>query len=375
MAIDYYKILGVDRIANKDQIKKAYRKLARKYHPDVNPGNKEAETKFKDISTAYGVLGNEGKRKLYDEFGEEGLRDGFNTENARKYNEWQSQKQKTSFGQEEDFGKYHSYEDIFGDIFSSGKSYYQSSAATRGRNIEHEMTIDLVSALKGFQTHLSIQRMNNCSKCNGSGFDMSSGMKTCTTCGGSGRFNVAEGPIQFTKPCSQCHGHGQTGQACSQCSGKGSVPGTDSIMITIPKGVKEGSKVRVVGKGEQGVNAGPAGDLYIIIHIKPHKFLKREGDNMLMDLPITISEAVNGGEVLVPTIEEPLKLKIPPKSQSGQILRLKGKGAFNLKTKKTGDLMVKLFVKVPQTDDEEAMESARKMDSFYQGDLRKDIKL
>ncbi|MFC1892345.1 DnaJ C-terminal domain-containing protein, partial [Thermodesulfobacteriota bacterium] len=257
----------------------------------------------------------------------------------------------------------------------SGKGYYRSSAAARGRNIEHEMTIDLVSALKGFQTHLSIQRMTACTKCNGSGFDMSSNVETCTTCGGSGRFNVAEGPIQFTKPCPQCNGHGQVGQTCSQCAGNGNVLGTDNIKITIPKGVKEGSKVRVAGKGEPGMNNGPAGDLYIITHIKPHKFLKRDGDNILMDLPITINEAINGGEAPIPAIEGSLKLKIPPKSQSGQTLRLKGKGAFNPKTKKAGDLMVKLIVKVPQTDDKAARESARKMDSFYQGDIRKDIRL
>lgn len=377
MAKDYYKILGLDKNAGKDQIKKAYRKLAREYHPDVNPGNKEAEAKFKDISAAYGCLGDDEKRKLYDEFGEEGLRAGFDTENARKYKEWQSQKQKTGFGQEEEFGRYHSYEDIFGDIFSSsfGKGGYQTSSPIRGRDIEHDMTIDLVSALKGFQTRLSIQRMTACNRCNGSGFDMSSNVRSCPACGGSGRLNVAEGPIQFTKPCPQCNGHGQIGETCGQCAGNGSVPGTENIKITIPKGVKEGSKVRVAGKGEPGMNKGPAGDLYIITHIKSHKFLKRDGDNLLMDLPITISEAVNGGEVNVPTIEGSLKLKIPPKSQNGQTLRLKGKGAFNLKTKKNGDLMVKLSVRVPQTDDENAMEMARNMNSYYKGNLRKDIRI
>lgn len=377
MTDDYYRILGVDRNASQEQIKKAYRKLARKYHPDINPGDKEAEKKFKDISMAYGCLGNEEKRKIYDEFGEEGLRSGFDAENARKYKEWQSEKQKTGSGQGDEFGRYYSYEDIFGDIFGAGSSSrgYQGSSAIRGRDIEHEISIDLISALKGIKTQFSIQRMINCNKCNGTGFDMSKSVSTCSMCGGSGRFNVAEGPIQFTKPCPQCNGHGQVGQICNRCSGNGKVMGTDKIMVTIPKGVKEGSKVRVAGKGEPGMNNGPSGDLYIIIHVKPHNLLKREGDNILMDLPVTISEVINGSEINVPTVEGPLKLKVPPKSQSGQTLRLKGKGAFNPKTKKAGDLMVRLVVKVPQTDDKDAGEMAKKMGSFYKGDLRKDIRI
>jgi molecular chaperone DnaJ len=205
--------------------------------------------------------------------------------------------------------------------------------------------------------------------------DPNSSMSTCSTCGGSGRLNAAQGPMQFTKPCPQCQGHGKIGKPCKQCGGNGQVLGTENIKVTIPQGVKEGSRVRVAGKGEPGLNGGPAGDLYLIIHVKAHPFLRREGDELSMDVPVTVREAMEGGTVKIPTIDGPIKLKIPPRSQSGQTLRLKGKGAFNIKTKRRGDLMVKLVVKLPQTEDKEIIAAVRKMDRFYKEDLRKDIRL
>ena len=381
MAQDFYKILGIKKDASQGNIKKAYRKLARKWHPDINPGNKEAETKFKEISSAYDCLGNDEKRKLYDEFGEESLQSGFDAEKAREYKKWGAYQQQDAYagaGAGQGFGRYASYEDIFGDLFGAGRGQgrgFRSSASSKGRDIEHEMSIDFVSALKGFQTEFSMQGIKACEVCKGSGTDPNSVLTTCQTCGGSGRLNVAKGPIQFTKSCPQCHGHGQIGKTCPQCGGSGQVMGTERIKVTIPQGVKEGSKVRVAGKGEPGLNGGQAGDLYLIIHIKSHPFLKREGDNVLMEVPVTVGEAMAGGTITVPTIDGSVKVKVPPKSQSGQTLRLKGKGAVNLKTKQKGDLMVKLEVKVPKTDNKEILEAAEKMGKFYQGDLRKDIRL
>lgn len=378
MAKDFYDILGVSKSDSQEAIKKAYRKLARKWHPDLNPGNKEAETLFKDISRAYECLGNEDKRKLYDEFGEEGLQDGFDADKARQYKQWEAYQQQ-DFGSEtgQGFGRYQSYEDIFGDLFQfqGGSGDFETRATSRGRDIEHDMTIDLVSALRGFDTELSMQKMKACDGCKGSGTDPSSKISTCTQCGGSGRLNVAQGPMQFTRPCPQCGGHGQTGKPCSRCGGTGQVPGTEHIKVTIPKGVREGSKVRVAGKGEPGFNGGKPGDLYLIIHVKPHPFLRREGDRLFMDVPVTVSETMAGGTITIPTTEGQVKVKIPPGSQSGQTLRLKGQGAFNPKTKKRGDLMVKLDVKVPKTDDPEVLEAVRKMDGYYRSDVRKDIKL
>ena len=378
MAKDFYEILGVKKSASEEEIKKAYRKLARKWHPDVNPGKKEAEQKFKEISQAYDCLGNKEKRRLYDEFGEEGLRTGFDAEKARQYKQWGSfQQQQAREGGGEPFGRYQRYEDIFGDLFGSGGGPSEAGAATAGagRDIEHEMTIDLVSALRGFETDLAMQKPGACAACNGRGTDPKAPMSTCTACGGSGRLNVAQGPMQFTKACPRCKGHGQVGKPCRQCGGSGQVMGTETIRVTIPQGVKEGSKVRVAGKGEPGFYGGPPGDLYLIIHIEPHPILRREEDNLHMDVPVTVREAILGGTITIPTVEGEVNLKVPPGSQSGQTLKLKGKGAMNPKTKQRGDLMVKLVVKVPKTDDREILEAVRKMDRYYEEDVRRALRL
>jgi len=383
MGEDLYKILGVSNKASQDEIKKSYRKLARKWHPDINPGNKDAEQKFKDISRAYAVLGEPEKRKIYDEFGEEGLQSGFDAEKAREYKKWQESTRAAGGGgfAGQSFGRYESYEDVFGDLFGfgrgggSGGSFRTGRTAAKGRDVQHDMTIDLISALKGFETQLSMQKVRECDLCKGSGTDPSSAMTTCSTCGGSGSVNVAEGPMKFSRACPTCGGHGKVGKPCGRCGGTGQVLGEESIRVTIPKGVKEGSKVRVAGKGEPGRNGGPPGDLYLIIHIQPHSTLKREGDNLLMDVPVTVGEAMAGATITIPTIEGRVNVKVPPKSQSGQTLRLKGKGAYNAKTKRKGDLMVKLVVKVPQTDDSETLEAAGKMDQHYKGDVRAGIRL
>ncbi len=378
MAEDYYKILGVSKDASQEDIKKAYRKLARKWHPDINPGNKEGEQKFKDISRAYQVLGDKEKRKLYDEFGEEGLQAGFDAEKAREYKKWESFGGGAGAGPGgQPFGRYQDYEDIFGDLFGfagRGRGGFSRTAPSRGRDMEHEMTIDLLSALRGFDTELSMQKTKACPGCHGTGQAPGSTMTTCPTCGGSGRLNIAEGPMQFTKACPQCQGHGKIGQPCPQCGGSGQVMGTERIKVTIPRGVKEGSKVRVAGKGEPGLNGGQPGDLYLVIHVQSHPFLKREGDNLYMDVPITVHEALAGESITIPTIEGQVNVKVPPKSQSGQTLRLKGKGAYSPKTKKRGDLMIRLVVKVPRTDDEEVLRAAENMDRFYQEDVRKTIR-
>jgi molecular chaperone DnaJ len=377
MAKDFYEILGVKKTATEEEIKKAYRKLARKWHPDVNPGRKEAEQRFKEISEAYDCLGNKEKRKLYDEFGKEGLQSGFDAEKARQYKQWGSFQQQARQKGGEPFGRYQSYEDIFGDLFGfeGGPSASRGTAAVAGRDIEHEMTIDLLSALKGFETNLSMQKPGPCGVCNGTGTDPKAAMSACTTCGGSGRLNVAQGPMQFTKACPRCKGHGQIGKPCRQCGGSGQVMATETIRVTIPQGVKEGSKVRVAGKGEPGFYGGPAGDLYLIIHIEPHPLLRREEDNLLMEVPVTVREAMLGGTIRIPTVEGEVNLKVPAGSQSGQTLKLKGKGAVNLKTKRRGDLMVKLVVKVPKTEDREVLEAVQKMDRYYEEDVRRAVRL
>lgn len=377
MAKDYYKILGVPKTASEDQIKRAYRKLARKWHPDINPGSKEAEERFKTVSEAYHCLGDKEKRKLYDEFGDEALRTGFDAEQARQYQQWRSTQQAGGAGGWQDFGQYHSYEDIFGDLFHSGPTAdaFAQRAATAGRDMEYTMSIDLVSALKGFNTQISMEKMKPCPGCRGSGSDPDTTPATCGACNGTGHVDVAKGPIHFTRPCPQCQGRGKIGKPCSQCGGTGHVLGTEKIKVVIPPGVKDGSRIRVAGKGEPGFGGGPPGDLYLIMQIKPHPFLERKANNLHMEVPVSVSEAMAGATITVPTIDGYTNVKVPPKSQSGQTLRLKGKGALDPKTKKRGDLMLKLVVKVPKTDNPDVLEAAEKMDRFYEGSLREDIRL
>jgi molecular chaperone DnaJ len=181
--------------------------------------------------------------------------------------------------------------------------------------------------------------------------------------------------MHFTKPCPHCQGHGQTGKPCTSCGGKGQVMGTEKIRVVIPKGVKEGSKVRIAGKGEPGPDGGQPGDLYLIVHLKPHPFLKRTDDNLYMDVPVTVREAISGGSIDVPTVDGIVKLKVPSGSQTGKVLRLKGKGATNLKTKTRGNLMVKLVVKVPQTEDPDILAAIQKMDGMYKEDVRSAIRI
>lgn len=385
MAKDYYKILGVSKSASQEEIKKAYRKLARKWHPDINPGNEKAEQKFKDISEAYDALGHEDKRKLYDEFGAEGLQAGFNAEQAREYKKWQSfggaeTRSRAAGGQ--GFGQYQSYEDIFGDLFGfgGGGGDFQGFSSgrqrtTKGRDLEHEMTIDQMSALRGFETELSMQKAKACDRCNGSGDDPNSSVSTCAACGGTGRMNIGDGPMNFTKICPECGGAGQNRATCPQCRGAGQTTGVEKIRITIPKGVKEGAKVRVSGKGEPGAGGGPPGDLFLVIHIKPHPLLRREGDDLHIDVPVTVHEAMAGGTATVPTVDGQVNLKIPAGSQSGRTLKLKGKGAINAKTKARGDLLARIVVRPPKTDAADALKAAKKLEGYYTEDIRKDLRL
>lgn len=375
---DYYSVLGLKRDASEADIKKAYRKLARKYHPDVNPGNKEAEEKFKAISQAYEALSDKEKRKIYDEFGEEGLKAGFDPEQARQYRQWQ----KSGFRRQgepyyTDFGqfKYSGFEDVFGDLF--GQAGFGGGKATRpakGRDIESSLEIDFLTAIRGGSTRVTLQKENACSACGGTGrVSLSGGDPVCKTCRGTGQTKVGQGPFNFTQPCPDCGGTGRAGQPCARCNGRGTVLATEAIDVTIPAGVNDGSRIRVAGKGSPGPAGGPPGDLYIVTKVRPHPIFKRDGDSLHVDIPVTIGEAMNGAEITVPTPDGPVQLRVPKGTKSGQRLRLKGKGVPNLKTKVPGDLYVTVRVQVPVTDEKEALELARKLDRFYRGNIRRDI--
>lgn len=379
---DFYGALGVKKDATTEEIKKAYRKLARKYHPDVNPGNKEAEERFKTISEAHDVLSDADKRKIYDEFGEEGLRAGFDPEQARQFRHWQ---QAGGFGGSGGFSfrahapgddsKYSGFEDIFSDLFGSGRGPSATTGPTRGRDVESALEIDFLTAIRGGTTRVTLQSNRPCKSCSGSGRISAPGNPVCGTCNGTGQTRVAQGPFNFNQTCSDCGGSGRASETCTVCRGTGLVGGSETIDVTIPVGVNDGSRIRLAGKGEQGRAGNAAGDLYVTIHVRPHPIFSRDGDTLNVDIPVSVGEAMNGTEITVPTPSGQVQLRIPKGTRSGQRLRLKGKGVPNLKTKVPGDMFVTVRVQVPKSDDPEALSAARTLDRFYQGDLRQDIRL
>jgi molecular chaperone DnaJ len=369
---DYYKTLGVERSASQDDIRKAYRKLARKYHPDINPGNKAAEGKFKDLSVAYDILSDEKKRKLYDEFGEAGLAAGFDPEKARSYRQWQEQSAQSG-------GSYQFDMDALGDLFGGlGGIFRRGSNSPRGpapgQDIESSMDIDFLDAVRGFQTAITLQRPVSCEVCQGSGNKPGSRPTTCPDCKGTGSKSVAQGPMQFRQTCPRCHGSGKLpGDPCSACKGTGRVMRADTIRVNVPPGAEPGKQIRLRGKGETGVRGGPAGDLYITPRIRPHPLLTRDGKNLTMELPITVAEAIRGASVDVPTPSGTIKVKIPAGAQSGQQLRIKGKGVAAHGSSPAGDLYLRLMVRVPS--DHLAQDVIDKIDRAYGEDVRKDLRL
>jgi molecular chaperone DnaJ len=371
---NYYQILGVERGASQDDIRKAYRKLARKHHPDINPGNKEAENRFKDISVAYDVLGDEQKRKLYDEFGEAGLAAGFDAEKARSYQQWQQQSGGAGGGYQFDMDD---LSELFGGFggMGGGRGRRTRQGPMRGEDIESSMEIDFLDAVRGFQTSITLQRPVTCETCNGSGTKPGSNPSQCPECGGTGSKSVAQGPLQFRQTCPRCMGTGKLpGDPCTSCRGAGRVVRPDTIRVNIPPGAEPSKRIRLRGKGEAGVRGGPAGDLYIVPRIRPHPLLTRSGKDLHMELPITIGEAVRGATVEVPTPLGKLNVKIPAGAQSGQQLRLKGKGVSAHGQSSAGDLYLRLMIRVPK-DNNISDDVIEKIDRAYAEDVRKDVRL
>jgi molecular chaperone DnaJ len=380
---DYYSVLGVKKDASEGDIKKAYRKLARKHHPDINPGDKQAEEKFKIISQAHEALSNPEKRKIYDEFGEEGLRAGFDPEQARQYKSWTQQAGRSGgprgfagFGGDTSYDtggfRYSGFEDVFTDLFGGTQS---SKGPSKGRDVESTLELDFSTAIHGGSRRVTMQTSKPCQSCGGAGRISPASGDVCRTCKGTGQTGVAQGPLQFSRTCPDCGGTGRAGEVCKECKGSGFKPSTETIDVTIPAGVKDGSKIRLAGKGTPGANGGPPGDLYIITRVTAHPFYKRDGDSLKVELPVTVSEAINGADIPVDTPTGTVQLKIPKGTKGGQRFRLKGKGVPNLKTKAPGDMYVTVRIQVPETDAEEVVAAARTLDRFYKGDIRKSIKL
>ena len=379
---DFYTVLGVSRTASTEEIKKAYRQLARKHHPDVNPGNKEAEERFKEISLAHDALTDERKRKLYDEFGEEGLQAGFDPDKMRAYKQWSTSGPASGRGgRKTSSGASFGFEDLFGDLFGGVRGGRAAPTAEPGEDLEYVLDLNLLETIRGVERTISIQRPIPCPTCHGTGGRSGRQAAVCPECSGHGQVKVGGGTVSFFRTCARCGGSGRlSAGSCSHCNGSGRVTTPERLTVKIPAGVDEGSRIRLAGKGATLFPGGPAGDLYLVIRVQPHPMLSRKGLDLYLDVPITVGEAIGGASITVPTPGGEVKLKIPPGSQSGQTLRLKGKGVTdasvtNAKTRTTGDFYVKLMIQIPKNGGERAQQAAELLEHYYEENPRKHLRL
>jgi molecular chaperone DnaJ len=371
-AADFYAVLGVSRDASADQIKREYRKLARKHHPDVNPGDKAAEEKFKQISAAYDVLSNEEKRKLYDEFGAEGLRGGFDPAAARAYEQW-SEDRAASGVSEDDIPYDFDLGDLFGARQREATRRPRQDFALAGEDLHATVNLDFVTALRGTQITASTPALTTCPTCVGSGEEPGSTPETCPECNGSGKRQLGQGPMRITTTCPRCGGDGKIHTPCSTCGGAGMLRTEQSVQIRIPPGADDGSELRVRGKGGPGIGGGPPGDLIIRTQVEPHPYFERDGLDLTLRLPITFHEAYSGASVSVPTPTGAVQMKVPPRAQNGSKLRLRGKGVT--RGSDTGDLYVELQVRVPDEADASLEQALSESDKLYSKPLREEIRL
>ncbi len=357
---DYYATLGISREAKEGDIKKAYRRLARKNHPDVNPGDKTAEERFKRIQEAYDVLSDPKKRALYDQYGfySDNLKDR-PSDSGRGFSQWQNRGFDFS-GMEFGGSGQSSFRDIFADIFS-GAERGRTTEPEKGADLEHHLNISFLEAIRGLSTRLTINRSDPCPTCSGTGRDRARGEQTCPTCQGSGKETRARGIMHFSSACHTCGGSGRVGTRCSACSGSGRVQVQEAITVRIPPGVDTGFRMRVPRKGEAGRNGGPPGDLYLVIAVRPHEFFRREGNDIACTVPLTVTEAALGTKIEVPTVDGRTLLRIPPGTQSGQKFRLRGKGAPSLRGEGHGNQIVEVTVVVPKIADERSKEILREL--------------
>lgn len=364
---DYYKTLGVSRKAPLSDIKKAYRKLARKYHPDLNPGDKVAEKKFKEITEAYEVLKDPQKRKQYDTFGSVGpnFRSGGRPGPGFEGFDFTS-RGSSSFG------------DIFETIFGGAQTRTKSRTKrpARGEDLHYAINLNFVDAAQGIETPIQITRKERCDSCKGKGVEQNSPKVTCSVCTGSGRVQKQTGFMKFASVCTNCGGSGYLpGKQCRTCDGEGRLDKVTKIRARIPPGVDDNSKVRIAGKGNAGKCGGYPGDLIITINVSPHKFFKRDGANLEILLPVTYLEAAMGAKVEVPTLDGKTLLKIPPATSSGQRMRLRSKGIINPKTKTRGDMMVEIKIVPPPTTDIEVRRLLKKIEKKAPYNPRKDLEI
>lgn len=335
---DYYEILGISRNASPDEIKLAYRQLALKFHPDRNPGSREAEEKFKEAAEAYSVLGDAEKRATYDRYGHEGLRgegfSGFSGFNASVFEDF-----------EDILGNFFGFGDIFGT-----RDRRRRGRPQRGRDLALELEITLEEAAAGTEKEISLARAESCPVCEGSGVEPGTRKTTCPACQGRGQVRYQQGFFTVARTCSQCRGGGEIiPSPCRECRGSGRVKAKRNMKIRIPEGIDDGSRLRVEGEGEPGEAQGPRGDLYVVVRVAKHPFFERQEDHLLCQVPISFSQAALGSTIEVPNLDQTSdNLRIPAGTQTGEVFRLKGRGLKNLRSHRKGDLFVKVEVRTPE---------------------------
>ena len=349
---DYYEVLGVNRDAGDDEIKKAYRKLAMKHHPDRNPDSKESEEKFKEAKEAYEMLSDAQKKAAYDRYGHAGVDPSMGGN-----------------GQGFEGGFADAFGDIFGDLFGGGGGGRGGRPNVyRGADLRYNLEISLEEAARGAEKTIRIPTVEECGTCSGSGAKPGTQPKTCPTCSGHGQVRVQQGFFSIQQTCPKCHGSGKIiPDPCRDCSGAGRVKKHKTLEVKIPAGIDEGMRLRHGGHGEPGVNGGPAGDLYVEIHIRKHAVFEREHDDLHCEMPISISTAALGGEIEIPTLEGMARLKIPPETQSGKVFRLRGKGIKNVRSQVHGDLLCHVLVETPVKLTERQKELLREFEEISSG--------
>ena len=353
---DYYEILGVARNAPEAEIKKAYRRLAMKYHPDRNTGDTGAESKFKEAKEAYEVLSDTHKRATYDQFGHAGVEasaaaggraGGFNPGDA--------------FG--DIFG------DMFGDIFGAGRRGGRGQRVYRGADLRYELELDLEQAVFGDAVSIRIPTLVRCDICEGSGAKKGSKPQSCSTCGGQGQVRMQQGFFSIQQTCPRCHGSGSViSDPCSNCNGQGRVKEQRKLSVKVPAGVDSGDRIRLAGEGEAGPMGGPSGDLYVEIVVRPHPVFNREGADLICEVPVSLLSAALGGELEVPTLDGRVVLKIPPETQTGRVLRLRSKGVKPVRGGAPGDLLCRIVVETPVNLTRDQKDLLRKLNASLQSD-------
>jgi molecular chaperone DnaJ len=373
---DYYQTLGVKRDAAAEDIKKAYRRLARKFHPDLNPGDKTSEERFKKVQEAFDVLSDSKKRKMYDQV-------GFYSESGFPGGGGPSQPD-AGFG----FGGFDfsdafpggaagagggAFSDLFSQFFSRGHQQHESAPrAEKGSDLEYSLTIDFWQAIKGTQVRLSIHRLELCSTCRGTG-QAGGASATCPQCQGSGNVQQMAGAMKFSLTCPRCGGTGKLRNACPTCRGESRVTITETVEVRIPPGAASGSRLRVAGKGNAGTLGAAAGDLFITIRVEDHALFTREGDDIFVRVPVTVAEAGLGAKIEVPTVDGRALLKIPQGTQNGQKFRLRDKGVYNARKNSRGDQLVEIAIQAPDVRDERTRELLRKLGELDPKDPRADV--